>query len=153
MTLTLPVGSLLFIDTGTDPATPTWTKLSEHNRAPLSVDPYRHEQTQRMANGSLRKLHIADKKTISTSWTMLPSYDTMTVDGGYGAVDLRTFYLGKGKGAFKVKISYNGVTTRDEVFTAFFNSCTFNVVKRNVKLKSADAAQEFWDVSISLEEI
>lgn len=153
MSLTLPVGSLLFIDTGTDANNPTWTKLSEHNRAPLSVDPYRHEQTQRMANGSLRKLHIADKKTISTSWSMLPSYTSMTVDGGYGAVDLRTFYLNKGKGAFKVKISYNGVSARDEIFTAFFNSCTFNVIKRNVKSNTADVAQEFWDVSLSLEEI
>lgn len=153
MTLTLPVGSLLFIDTGSDLNTPTWTKLSEHNRSSLSVDPYRHEQTQRMANGSLRKLFIADKKTISTSWSMLPSYTTMTVDGGLGAVDLKTFYLNKGQGKFKVKISYNGVSARDEIFTVFFNSCTFNVLKRNVKSNISDAAQEFWDVSLSLEEI
>jgi hypothetical protein len=83
----------------------------------------------------------------------------MTVDGGYGAVDLRTFYLNKGKGSFKVKISYSGTSTGtgtktpDEIFTAFFNSCTFNVIKRNVKSNVSDMAQEFWDVSLSLEEI
>ena len=36
--LTLPVGSVLYFDTGTDPATPTWTKMSEHNRAPINLD-------------------------------------------------------------------------------------------------------------------
>lgn len=153
MSLTLPVGSILFIDTGTDANTPTWTKLSEHNRSSVSVDTYRHEQTARMANGSLRKIHIADKKTISTSWDMLPTYSTMTVDGGYGAQDLRAFYLNKGKGSFKVKISYNGVSARDEIFTAFFQNASFNIIKRNVKMVSGIDPQEFWNVDISLEEI
>ena len=36
--MTLPVESLLYFDTGTDAANPTWTKLSEHNRAALSID-------------------------------------------------------------------------------------------------------------------
>jgi len=34
-----------------------------------------------------------------------------------------------------------------------FSSCSFDVIKRNVKAFSADAAQEFWDVSISLEQV
>ena len=152
MTITLPVGSALYIDTSST-STPTWQKLSEHNRAPISMDPYRHEQTQRMANGSLRKLYIADKKAISTSWSTLPSYTTMTVDGGYGAEDLRTFYLNRGKGSFKVKISYNGVAGRDEIFTAFFASFSMTMTKRNVKDHGITTPQEFWDVSISLEEV
>ena len=148
--MTLPIGSALFIDISTT-STPSWQKLSEHNRAPISLDPYRHEQSQRMANGSMRKLFIADKKTVSTSWNTLPSYTTMTVDGGYGAEDLRSFYLNKGKGSFKVKISYNGA--REEIFTAFFSSFSMTMIKRNVKEKVANTPQEFWDVSISLEEV
>lgn len=152
MTLTLPVGSILYLDTSnTD--TPTWVKLSEHNRSPVSLDTQRIERSQRMANGSLRKIFVADKKSVSTSWTMLPSYSTMTVDSGYGAVDLKSFYHGKGTGSFKIKISYNGVSGRDEIFTAVFTSCNFTVVKRNVKNNTSDVAQEFWDVSISLEEV
>jgi hypothetical protein len=152
MTLTLPVGSILYLDTSnTD--TPTWVKLSEHNRSPVSLDTQRIERSQRMANGSLRKIFIADKKSISTTWSMLPSYSSMTVDAGYGAVDLKSFYHGKGTGSFKVKISYNGVSGRDEIITAVFTSCSFTVVKRNVKSNMADVAQEFWDVSISLEEV
>ena len=152
MSLTLPVGSVLFIDTSTT-STPTWTKLSEHNRSAISTDIYRHEQTARMANGSLRKIHIADKKTISTSWSMIPSFSSMTIDGGMGAQDLKTFYLNKGKGSFKVKVSYNGVSARDEIFTAFFQSASFNVIRRNVKMESGLDPQEFWNVDISLEEI
>ena len=61
MSITLPIGSLLFIDTGTDPATPTWTKLSEHNRQPVSIDTNRIERSERMANGTMRKIFIADQ--------------------------------------------------------------------------------------------
>jgi hypothetical protein len=151
--LTLPVGSILHFDTGTDAATPTWTKVSEHNRSAINLDLLRIEKTQRMSNGSLRKIWIADKKNINTSWTALPTYTTMTVDGGMGAAGIREFYLGKGKGEFKVKISYSGDTLRDEIFLASFTSCTFSISKRNVKTSMSASAQEFWDVSLSIEEV
>ena len=151
--MTLPVGSLIYFDTGTDANTPTWTKLSEHNRGSASVDVDRIEKTQRMSNGSLRKIWIADKKTISASWGNIPTYSTMTVDGGMGAEDIRAFYLNKGKGTFKVKISYNAVSARDEIILASFTSCSFTVSKRNVRSTTASVPQEFWDVSFSLEEV
>ena len=151
--LTLPVGSILYFDTGTDAVTPTWTKLSEHNRSPINIDVDRIEKTQRMSNGSLRKIHIADKKNISSSWSNIPTYSTMTVDGGMGAEDIRAFYLNKGKGTFKVKISYNAVSARDEIVLASFTSCTFSISKRNVRSTMASVPQEFWDVSLSLEEV
>ena len=152
MPITLPVGSVLYIDTSTND-TPVWSKLTEHNRDSISLDNNRIEKQQRMSNGTLRKVFIADKKTISTSWRMLPSYSTMTVDGGYGAVDLKTFYLNKGTGSFKIKISYNAVSGRDEILTVVFTNCSHTLVKRNVKEKASDAAQEFWDMSIGLEEV
>lgn len=153
MAITLPVGSLLFIDTGTDAATPTWTKLSEHNRQPVSLDTNRIERSERMANGTMRKIFIADKYTIQVSWNMLPSLNTMTVDGGYGAEQIRSFYKGKGIGSFKLKISYNGVSARDEIITVMFSACNFTLNKRNVKENVSDAAQEFWDVSLTLEQV
>ena len=151
--MTLPVGSLLYFDTGTDANTPTWTKISENNSAAVSLDVDRIEKTQRMSNGTLRKIWIADKKTISASWGDIPTYSTLTVDGGMGAEDIRTFYLNKGKGTFKVKISYNAVSARDEIILASFTSCSFTVSKRNVKSTTASVPQEFWDVSFSLEEV
>lgn len=146
--LVLPVGSALFIQDANN----TWQKLTEHNRAPISLDPQRFERTARMANGSLRKLFIADKKSLSTSWSLVPSYSTMTVDGGWGAEDLKAFYLSaKGKSSFNVRIAYNASRTED--FVASFSSCSFSLIKRNVKSNIADTAQAFWDVSIALEEV
>lgn len=153
MAITLPVGSLLFIDTGTNAITPTWTKLSEHNRQPVSLSTNRIERSERMANGTMRKIFIADKSAIQVSWNMLPSTDTMTVDGGYGAEQIRTFYKGKGVGAFKLKISYNGVSARDEIISVMITDCSFTLNKRNVKEKIADVAQEFWDVSLTLDQV
>ena len=146
--LTLPVGSALFIQD----ANSTWQKITEHNRAPISMDTQRFEQTARMANGSLRKLFIADKKVLSTSWSMLPSYSTMTVDGGWGAEDLKAFYLSeKGRNSFNVRIAYN--SSRTEEFLASFTTCSFNIIKRNVRSNPSDTPQVFWDVTISLEEV
>jgi hypothetical protein len=47
--------------------------LSDHNRAQISISNERIEQRQRMANGTMRSFFIADKLTIDTSWSMLPS--------------------------------------------------------------------------------
>ena len=75
--LILPVGSALFVKD----ANGTFQKLTEHNRSPIQVDVERIDQSVRMANGTLRKLFIADKKSLSVSWSMVPSYSTMMVDG------------------------------------------------------------------------
>lgn len=47
--------------------------LSDHNRSPIQVSNKRIDQKVRTANGQLRSYFIADKQTISLSWTMLPS--------------------------------------------------------------------------------
>jgi len=157
-TVYLPVGSLLYVDTSaTD--TPTWVKLSEHNRQPMSINQNRIQKVIRMSNGTLRKFFIADKREFSTSWSMLPSFSNMTVDAGYGAIDLKSYFEGtKGQGVFKLKIVYGKNQTtpfadREEVVLVSFTSCSFEVVKRNVKDSSSDPAQEFWNVSIAMEQV
>jgi hypothetical protein len=47
--------------------------LSDHNRQSLDMSNERIEQRQRMANGTMRSFFIADKLSITMSWTMLPS--------------------------------------------------------------------------------
>jgi hypothetical protein len=47
--------------------------ISDHNRSPIDISNERIEQRQRMANGTMRSYHIADKLSISLSWSMLPS--------------------------------------------------------------------------------
>jgi hypothetical protein len=157
-TVYLPVGSLLYVDTSaTD--TPTWVKLSEHNRQPMSINQNRIQKVIRMSNGTLRKFFIADKREFSTSWSMLPSFSNMTLDAGYGAIDLKSYFEGtKGQGVFKLKIVYGKNQTtpfadREEVVLVSFTSCSFEVVKRNVKDSSSDPAQEFWNVSIAMEQV
>jgi len=150
-TIYLPAGSLIYLN--------TTLKLSEHNRQPVSIQTNRIEKQQRMANGTLRKFFIADKKTLSLNWDMLPSFYTFTVDGGYGAMDLKAFYDGSaakasgalsGRNSFDVTLSYGGTT---ETLTMIFTSCSFELVKRNVKQVTGDTAQEFWNVSLSMEEV
>ena len=86
----LPKGSIMSF---AEVATPgTKLALSEHNRQPLSVDPERIENRQRMASGRLRSWWIADKKKWSVSWTDLPHADASTVDGKMGAESLEQFY-------------------------------------------------------------
>lgn len=146
MTIYLPVGSVLYFNVNN-----AWQKITEHNRAPVSIESNRIEKSQRMSNGTLRKLFIADKTNISTSWSMVPSRSTLTVDGGWGAEDLRDFYHGAGVGTFQAKVSYNGV--REDIYTVSFNQFSMTLSKRNVKGKTSDTAQEFWDISIGLEQV
>ena len=149
--MTLPVGSILYLNSN--------IKLSEHNRQPVSISKTRIEQSKRMSNGTFRKFFIADKEAISVSWNMLPSFSTFTLDGGYGAVDLKAFYEGtaaksagalSGQSTFDVSINYGSATRQMEMV---FTSCSFEIVKRNVKQDIADAPQEFWNVSISMEQV
>ena len=139
----LSKGSVLEIESGG-----TWYKVSEHNRSPLEVTPIRIEQSKRSANGTLRKFFIAEKKKISASWDMLPSTTAQTVDGGWGAVNLKTFYESStGKSSFRIRLNYaeNGVTNVQDPITVVFTDASFSLQKRGV--------EAFWSVSITLEQV
>jgi len=152
-TLILPVGSLIFVEK-TVGGVVSWQGLSEHNRSSATLDLNRIEKTQRMSNGTLRKIFIADKNTLSVSWTDLPSYSSMTVDAAWGAMDIKALYESAGQGVVVIKVSPNGDSTRDKIMTMSFASASFTLKKRNVKMNPLMATpQEFWDVSISLEEV
>jgi hypothetical protein len=150
-------GSILSIYAPDPLATPAvtssqWNKLTEHNRSSFTMDNNRIEQVQRTSNGTLRKFFIADKKTFSVSWDMLPSYRNLTVDGAWGAEDIRTFYdTVLGQGVFKIKInlaestSAGVVTNKTKEYDVAFQSCSFTVLKRGL--------QPHWSVSITLEEV
>lgn len=64
--------------------------LSDHNRSPIDISFDRIEKRQRMANGAMRSLFIADKAKISVSWSMLPSRSFLLpplFNGGDGSVN------------------------------------------------------------------
>jgi hypothetical protein len=153
MAMILPLGSAIFLDETYGLDAHVWQTVTEHNRGPISLDTIRIEKSQRMANGTLRKIFIADKISLNTSWSNLPSLSTMTIDAGLGAMDLKTYYENQGKGAFWVKISPTGTATREKIIKMVFTAATFSMVKRNVKMNGVSEPQEFWDVSITLEEV
>lgn len=141
----MPRGSILWIKNNG-----TYYKLSEHNRSEFTMSPTRIEQTKRMANGSLRKFWVADKKIFSLSWDMLPESSTLTVDGGWGAADIRSFYESvDGRSTFKVKVNLatdgtDQSSTATE-YTVSITNATFIVQKRGI--------QPHWSVSLSMEEV
>jgi hypothetical protein len=152
----LPRGSILYIEAkdllaSTPGTTKSWNKVTEHNRSALDLGTERIEKIVRTSNGTLRKNHIADKKKFQLSWEMLPSYRTLTVDGGWGAEDLRSFYSGdEGKQSFNIRINLAKAGTDQsssgfESYNVIISSCNFTVVKRGL--------QPHWNVSLSLDEV
>ena len=155
-TIKLPRGSILQIEAKDLLATPAgttliWNKVTEHNRSEFSMSTERIEKSIRTSNGTLRKNYIADKRIFSTSWDMLPSYRTLTVDGAWGAEDIRSFYLSDaGKSAFNIRINLakNGSDQSSsgyESATVMFSSCNFTLIKRGL--------QPFWNVSLTMDEV
>ena len=154
--LYLPRGSVLWIEAKDLLATPagttkTWNKVTEHNRSPLEINVERIEAITRTSNGTLRKNHIADKRSFSVSWEMLPSYRDLTVDGGWGAEDLRQFYLSDDdKKTFNIRINLaktgsDQSSSGYESYTVSFSNCSFSVLKRGL--------QPHWSVSLTMDEV
>jgi hypothetical protein len=156
MAMTLPRGSIFSIEAKDLLATPAgttkvWNKITEHNRSEFNINVERIEKIVRTSNGTLRKNFTVDKRKFSTSWSMLPSYRSLTVDGAWGAEDIRSFYLGEeGRGSFKIRlnIAQNGVSQESsgyEEYTVVITDCSFAIAKRGL--------QPHWNVSLSLDEV
>lgn len=145
--MTLPKGSIWkwAAKSEYDPLNPgaaTWHDISEHNRSELSVSIERIEKTHRTVNGSLRKWWVADKRSWSTSWDMLPHSVTYTVDGKWGGSEIEAFYNAN-PGDFWVSIKQPDAST--VVYHVVFKDFSKSVQKRG--------RYEFWNIDLSLEEV
>jgi len=152
--------------------------LSDHNRKDLQFKSNRIEEKVRTVNGRMRSYHIADKLSISTSWDNLPSRASSsdisidensgqtivgandllyTVDSGAGGVDLLNWYENH-QGSFWVFLAYDKFTNfsenkyskmgqYNEVIEMVFDDFQYNVSKRGM------GTHDFWNVSLSLEEV
>lgn len=129
----------------------SFRRITEHNRDSFTIRPLRIEQNTRMANGTLRRFFVAEKKQFDLNWTMLPSYRNETVDGAWGAEDIKAFYeSANGRKSFRIKINTSSSasaadSSTDNIYTVVFTSCEFTVVKRGL--------QPYWNVSVSLEQV
>ena len=120
----------------------TLSKITEHNRAPLSVTWEALETSQRMIDGTLRKWTVARKRTWQTSWDMIPHSNVRTVDGGWGGETMEAFYLSK-PAEFAMEIR-NPDGSKERVLV-MFKSFDRSVEKRG--------AYEMWNISVSIEEV
>jgi hypothetical protein len=160
---------------GSSATTDSFLILSDHNRQGIDFKPTRIEKRERTINGRMRSYHIADKMTLSTSWSDLPSrafdsnpefdangnftdgLNSYTVDGGAGGNELLDWYNSH-TGSFYMFLaydnknvfgtddnSYNRLNQYQQVLEVFFSDFSYNVKKRSNKI-------DFWDVSLSVEE-
>jgi ATP adenylyltransferase/5',5'''-P-1,P-4-tetraphosphate phosphorylase II len=116
--------------------------VTDHNRQPLGIDVERIEKKQRMANGTLRKYIVADKRTFTTSWNMLPKLTAQTVDGFWGADAIESFYNST-TGAFSLELS--DADTETYTYNVMFSDFSKSVVKRG--------GVDYWEISVTMEQV
>ena len=124
--------------------------LSDHYRSPLQSSFETIESAQRMADGTMRKYVIANKKRISCSWTMLPTITTMVVDGNASALAMKRFYEINYPYDMTMKLYYkkNGSTDLSyiETINVFWESMSFDVIKRYSDF-------DYWNINAEFVEI
>ena len=156
--------------------------LSDDNRTPLQFDSLRIEKRERMINGRMRSYHIADKLTLSTSWSRVPSRsfasfpglnianlegtapssagEQYTSDGGAGGVEILDWYNNH-KGPFWVYLAYDKYTSfSDEDANKYTRLGQYNegvemyISGFNYSVeKRGGSNYDFWNISVSLEEV
>jgi hypothetical protein len=95
-----------------------------------------------MANGTMRKFVIADKRTFTTSWADVPEVAAKTVDGFWGKREIETFYNGHA-GVFTLTLNMgDGVV---ETYSVMFSKFSAEISKRG--------AFDFWKVDVEMEEV
>ena len=141
----------------------TWYNLTDHNRQPITVTPSIIEHASRMANGKMRKYVIASKRTISTSWTNLPSKSSSTVDTNYSSAWLAEFYNANVFLPVYVKFTHSTDTTpttgsvpsdstfdtarvKSEVIQCFITKFDVVTKHRNVNFDYVDMNIEFTEI-------
>lgn len=157
--------------------------LSDHNRSPINFSNERIEQKKRMINGRMRSFYVADKLKIDVSWETLPSrgfaykpkfnasgiatsptddQDRYTADGGAGGVEILEWYENH-PGPFWVYLAYDKNTNfkdpinpdtqyerlgqYNQILQMYISNFSYTVSKRG------RSTHDFWDISVSLEEV
>lgn len=130
--------------------------LSDHGRGEVTLDYERIENRVRMANGRMRSKYIADKRTFTLDWELLPSRSVVNgvnvVSDGYAsATDLKNFYEAV-QGSFTVTMyadSGNGQALDQDgvygTFDVFIDSFSTTIGKRGKNF-------DFMNVTLGLEE-
>jgi hypothetical protein len=140
-----------------------WYHITDHNRSDIQVNPQPIESSQRMANGKMRKYVKALKSAMSTTWSMVPSRTSETVDGGVSSEWLDAFYAANVFVPIKVRVYsageivpstglYPDELTRQSANTAYVQYDAFitryssTTVKRTVNFDLVNMEIEFTEI-------
>lgn len=154
----------------------TWYDLTDHNRQPLTYTPQRIETSQRMANGSMRKMVVANKAVYDVSWQTVPSGSqtittqsgkpiasfSPTVDGKMGAGFLKSFYDQHAFHPIWIKLTYatdnpTGTShvpsklaspsqSNNQLLKVFITDFKYTVTKRFTLVDHVDMSIQFTEV-------
>lgn len=133
----LPKGSIMEWANNIAPNSDTFHSITEHSRAPVAISTERIENSKRMANGTMRKYVVADKRTWTASWSEVPNSSSFTVDGKEGGQFMQDFYT-SAKGAFSFKL-------QSVTYVVMFKEFSKTIVKRGV--------YDGYDISVTIEEV
>ena len=141
----------------------TFYKLTDHNRKEIDINPNLIEQSQRMANGKMRKYVIASKRIINTSWVDVPSLSSNTVDSNFSSAWLAEFYNANVYVPVYVKFTHSKITTPstgsapvDSTFAAArtgSETLLCYITKFSFKTKHRNAKYDYVDMDIEFTEI
>lgn len=134
----LPLTSIIKWDRGGVICEPT-----EHSRTELNVDFERTASSSRMADATLRQYYVADKRSWSVSWNMVPAPTSETVDGKAGGAEMQNFYYSTPV-EFLMTIQHAD-SGLDETVLVVFSSFGKTHVRRGL--------YDFWDISVGLDEV
>lgn len=129
----------------------TWNKISDHGRDALQISVNRIENSQRMANGTMRRYTVAKKHSFQVSWSNIPSAAVELLANGESGTWMEDFHDSH-NGSFKMRLragsdqdltltGLNG-TVLDVMITEFSKE----VVKRTPTF-------DLWNLSMTLEEV
>lgn len=146
----------------------TWNsnKITDHGRSSLDMSTERIGTDKRMADGTLRRQHVAVKRTWTVSWENLPSTNEIiggykTADGGWSGEEMESFYQTT-PGVFRMVLRRGsaaglsvpagattlGPTYEDDNFygvNVMFTEFSKQVNKRGMV--------DFWTINVTLEEV
>lgn len=90
----VPILQLFLSDPEVPGSTPTNYIITEHNRGPLQLSYDVVQDSNRMADGTMRRYITANKKKAAFSWKTVPAAGgkNFTADGNLGAAFLKSFY-------------------------------------------------------------
>lgn len=140
-------------------------KITDHGRQPLGQQVERIGTDKRMADGTLRRMHIGLKRTWTASWENLPSINGAgtlykTADGGWSGSQMENFYnITPGK--FRMilqKGTAQGVTPPNPAESALpyedtnFYICNVMLTEFSKEVRKRGSV-DYWNVSVTLEEV